>query len=635
MRCRRLLTASAGLAMFVAAPLAASVSAGADPGLTPVATGADPFRGLLASTAGVDYPAWQRHALGLARARAQRADLEGVKAAASGGGRVSPPISYTEAEPAGSTGANETFATGETITGFGVSGTSNRAVVSGQLADTRPAVRPSLRVPEDNGSIPKANDTGLRGGAAIRLPGMIGDGPHGSKGDGSGDFDWFRIGARPGETITADLTGSRVPCFAMITDARGNVLSVGMSFGADNFPVTTARFLTAKGGTFFIFIEGMSSWQNDPFDSGSGSGVGEEGRYLLTVGSYTADRDTYLVRLAKGDVLGASLSGAAHTLGVQQSNLSYMTKTTDADLSGSYPPSSPLPGGGNAAVAYVAERDAVYAVTVENGVGRYDLDLEVYRPGPETDGSAAVQTVVLDFDGATVDPGKFGGTPGSVKVSPLSAFLTKWGLKASDLPALTDKITQTVTENLRDDVIARGGNPRVALKIVNGQRAADTFGQPNVAKAVVGGTVAQLGLDTVGISEFIDPGNFSQEDQAIILLDHLSSPAIDGDASLNTYLKPGSNRVAFVGTAIGNVVSHEIGHLIGNYHTDNNNQTTSLMDAGGAGFWRLFGTGPDKVGGNADDTDTDLVTDRFMPDEPFLGFENTLNVAAWGFSARR
>jgi hypothetical protein len=54
------------------------------------------------------------------------------------------------------------------------------------------------------------------------------------------------------------------------------------------------------------------------------------------------------------------------------------------------------------------------------------------------------------------------------------------------------------------------------LKIVNGQRAADTFGQPNVAKAVVGGTVAQLGLDTVGISEFIDPGNFSQEDQAII-----------------------------------------------------------------------------------------------------------------------
>jgi hypothetical protein len=265
--------------------------------------------------------------------------------------------------------------------------------------------------------------------------------------------------ARAGETITADLTGSRVPSFAMITDARGNVLSVGMSFGADNFPVTTARFLTAKGGTFFVLIEGMSSWQNDPFDSGSGSGVGEEGRYLLTLGSYTADRDTYLVRLAKGDVLGASLSGAAHTLGVQQSNLSYMTKTTDADLSGSYPPSSPLPGGGNAAVAYVAERDAVYAVTVENGVGRYDLDLEVYRPGPETDGSAAVQTVVLDFDGATVNPGKFGGTPGAVKASPLSAFLSKWGLKASDLPALTDKITQTVTENLRDDVIARGGNP--------------------------------------------------------------------------------------------------------------------------------------------------------------------------------
>ncbi len=599
------------------------------------ATGTDPFRGLLPSLRGVDFAAWREQALRAARVRAGSSALEAAKRAASPGGRAVAALTYSELEPPGTSGWNDELATGERIDGFGLgSGRANKVTISGTLADTRPRPKALMRAPEDNGSIPLAFDTGINGNGAIRIPGRIGDGPHGSAGDRHGDFDWYKIVAKPGETIVADLRGTRVPSFVMITDAKGNDLSVGLTFGSEAFPATPARYQSLAGGTYYVLIEGMSSWQNDPFDPASGSGVGEEGNYLLTLGSWIADKDTYLVRLAKGDVMGATVSGQAHTLSVRKANGALVMGTTDSDLSSSYPPSSPLPGGGNATVAYVADAAGWYAVTAENGAGPYSIDVEAYRPGPESDPAPRVQTIYLDFDGASIDPGIFGGSPGNVSLSPLSAFLSKWGLSAADLSALTDRITQTVTENLRSDIIAKGNNPDVALSIVNGLRSPDIFGSPNVAKVVVGGTVKQSGIDTIGIAQYIDPGNYSQEDEAMILLDYLSAPK-GPDSSLNTYIGPTSNRLAFVGTALGNVVSHEIGHLIGNYHTDNADTVTSLMDAGGEGFWRLFGTGPDMIGGTADDTDTDFTTDRFMPSEPFVGAENTLNVTAWGISAHR
>lgn len=118
------------------------------------------------------------------------------------------------------------------------------------------------------------------------------------------------------------------------------------------------------------------------------------------------------------------------------------------------------------------------------------------------------------------------------------------------------------------------------------------------------------------------------------MLDVLSGPA-DDEASLNHYLKPSSNRVGFVSQAIANVISHEIGHLIGNFHTDNLDAHHSLMDSGGANFQNLFGTGPDRIGGTADDEDVDFVTDTYAPAEGFGGQENTLNVAAWAFAKAR
>ena len=51
--------------------------------------------------------------------------------------------------------------------------------------------------------------------------------------------------------------------------------------------------------------------------------------------------------------------------------------------------------------------------------------------------------------------------------------------------------------------------------------------------------------------------------------------------------------MAFVSPAVANVISHEIGHYIGNYHTENTNGIHNLMDAGGANFGEnLYGVGP-------------------------------------------
>ncbi|MCE7002793.1 hypothetical protein LWC34_08110 [Kibdelosporangium philippinense] len=49
----------------------------------------------------------------------------------------------------------------------------------------------------------------------------------------------------------------------------------------------------------------------------------------------------------------------------------------------------------------------------------------------------------------------------------------------------------------------------------------------------------------------------------------------------------------------------------------------------------MFGVGPDKIGGTADDVDVDFVEDVLNPNEGFSGFEDTLNRSGWGLSRGR
>jgi len=90
-----------------------------------------------------------------------------------------------------------------------------------------------------------------------------------------------------------------------------------------------------------------------------------------------------------------------------------------------------------------------------------------------------------------------------------------------------------------------------------------------------------------------------------------------------------------VSAAVSNVVAHEVGHTIGNYHTDNADEVGNMMDSGGANFaTNLYGVGPDGIGGTADDANVAFVTDTYAPVEGFTSLENTKNVSAWAYSGR-
>jgi hypothetical protein len=240
-----------------------------------------------------------------------------------------------------------------------------------------------------------------------------------------------------------------------------------------------------------------------------------------------------------------------------------------------------------------------------------------------------VQTVYLDFDGERLNTGIFGGA-GVRTLSPLRSFLSRWGLRKGQERELVDAVVASVEENLVRTVAEQGLNPDVAVRVLDSRHDPDPWGQPNVSRVVVGGTIAQSGVPVIGIAQSIDPGNFAHEETALVLLDSLSRRGKRG-YSINAYLRPRSDRVAFVGQAVGNVVSHEVGHMVGSFHTENTSRRVNLMDAGGAGFGRLFGVGRDRVGGTADDRDVDFGEDRFDLFEAFEGIEDTLNNTAWAF----
>jgi hypothetical protein len=271
-------------------------------------------------------------------------------------------------------------------------------------------------------------------------------------------------------------------------------------------------------------------------------------------------------------------------------------------------------------VDHVAPRDGRYFVGVEDGAGRYELTVKAFRPGGEN----VPQTVFVDFDGALVDTSVW-GSPGQKRLSPLAKFLAAWGLPAGDESAVVSAAVGTIRENL-----ALHG--KFGVRLLNSRDHADPWGQPNVSRLVIGGTIAESGVETVAIAQSIDPGNFGHEETAMVQLDLLSGPA-GSPVSLNTYIGPDSDEVRFVGRALGNIAAHELGHLSGSWHQHQFNAHDTLMDQGGNPK-AMFAVGADGIGGNSDDTDIDFGEDEFVPNEGFTGLEDAASRVRWGYARR-
>ncbi|MBM2620158.1 pre-peptidase C-terminal domain-containing protein [Actinoplanes sp. LDG1-06] len=598
--------------------------------------GPNPFLAEVADPAKVDYSGWVNYMKTQSQAKAA-ARLSAQKAAGKAAKAATPPVVVDEDELPGTSGGNDIPVNAQRITGYGTgSGQFSKLRILGSLDNetvSTPTVAPA---PEDDGSITLAGATGIgvgtQRGAVINS--QIGDGPHGRQtGDGSNDFDFFKITAQAGKTLTVQTATPTGPLDTVLQlfAPDGTLLAVNDDFGGLDSKIT---YQVPATGDFYAAVAAYGGLPADPFDSGSGGGIGDptpptEGPYTLTATSAGVDQDFFAVKLKAGDVIGSSVKGSATYLTV------YDTVPREAhgsrqDASFIYPADSPLPAGGNAVTDYVATKAGWHYVGVATGSGAYDITVEAYRPVLQ--GAKPVQTLYLDFDGARVNTAVLGGA-GNRDLSPLAAFLTSWGLTRADEDALIDAVVAGVTENIKHDLEASGLNNKFKIKIADSKNNADQWGKANVSRVVVGGTIDESGIDTIGIAQSIDPGNFETEETALVLLDVLSSPADSTPASLNTYLGPTSDRLAFVAQGLSNVIAHEAGHFFGNFHTDNQDELPNLMDAGGTGFGTLFGVGPDNIGGTADDVDVDFGDSTFLPAEGFVGTEDTLGRIVFGVTS--
>ncbi|PRY33483.1 PPC domain-containing protein [Pseudosporangium ferrugineum] len=602
-------------------PVAPKAALGARP------AGPNPYLSMLPDAAKADYSGWANYAKKQAAGKlAARLKAQGAPSAAA---KAASAVVVDENEPDGTFGSNDNPASAQLIKNFGTGKKQDAAIrILGSLDPESATPQSRAATPEDDGSIPLAGETGIGSSrAAIVTSAQVGDGPHGSAGTGTNDFDFYKLAATAGQTITVDTdtpTGDLDTLVALYTP-DGTI--VAANDDADGFD-SLLKYDVPTSGTYYAVVAAYSGLPADPFDPASGDGGASEGPYTVTITAASSDVDFFAVNLKAGDVLGASSKGAAAYLTVYDTD-PREAHGSDQDLTFIYPMDSKLPGGGRAVTDYVATKAGWHYIGVSQGKGSYDITVEGYRPPLE--GDKPTQTLFLDFDGERVNTGVFGGT-GNVTLSPFSAFLAKWGIPSVQEDALIDTVVATVTENLKQDLIESGLNSRFKLKILNSKDHADPWGQKNVSRIIIGGTIDESGVPTIGIAQSIDPGNFETEETALVLQDVLSEPA--GSApSLNTYLTADSDRIAFVGQAVGNVTAHEAGHFFGNWHTDNADETPNLMDAGGINFDVLFGVGPDGVGGTADDPDVDFVHDRFSPAEGFAGTEDTLGRIVFGVTS--
>ncbi len=595
-------------------------------------SGPNPFLARVIDPTKVDFYGWR------SAVAAQARSALNARNAAQGGARnnLPQPVLVDELEPDNLAGLNDTLATGELISGVATD-VNPRARVLGTLAPPRNVFTDFSSFDEDDGSISSANETGVANSfGAIQTSASIGDGPHGFAASGSGDYDFYSIDLAAGQTVTADTdVFADFDSVLVVYDAAGDIVAAndddGVSFAS------RLSFTPADTGTYYVMVTGFgpSILPEDPFDSGSGLGAGSEGAYDLLITTAKPDIDVYAIDLKAGDVIGASITGAGNQLQVFATDEREAIGSTQ-DVSALYPVDSPLPGGGNAVLAYPAAKDGRHFVAISGSTeGNYDATFEVYRAGLANERAGSRQRILLDFDGARVQTAVFGG-PGTRELTGLAGFLGGWGLGPDDEEPLIDAIVKQVKEDLRRDLRRRGLNPDLAVKIIDSRTAGprNQFGRKQVSRIVVGGTIAESGIPTLGVASAIDPGNFGHEDDALVLLDLLSAPIPDPN-SINTYLAAGTaDRIRLIAQGLANIISHEAGHYLGNYHTDQFNDSANIMDQGG-NLPNILGAGVDELLGTSDDVDVDFGIDLLVPNEGLTGMEDTLNNTAFGLSRSR
>ena len=525
---------------------------------------------------------------------------------------------------------------------------ANTVQISGEFSV--PPASAFIPNPEDEGAIPLASETGLTAGSAIVADGMIGDGSFGLAGTGSGDFDFYAIrDVSAGATIVVDVDTELPfdpldPAVAVYNSA-GQIIAFNDDSGGtfDSF----VSFAAPADGDYFVSIGTFGNpILNDPFDSSSGNGVemvffpgGNEGAYSVLIGLEYFDEQLISFTPRKGDVVGAAIDTSAELALIDHTGT--LRQGSQRPSNSIFGTGTPLPAG-LAEVGHVVDTPGLFTLRVRGTAsGPYTLDLASFVPELRTADRGEKQIVFLDFDGETVDLAESlaqGFPPGILltTLSPLVDFLPSWGLTADDEDAVIDAIVARVTESLDTDLDWLGPNPKFEIEVLNSRDHDDPWGEPNVSRVIVGGTIPELfGINTIGIAQSIDVGNYDTDETAFVLLDVLSGQ-VPSSANLNdTPRAPGVGIIDVIGVGVGEITAHEAGHYLGCWHTDQFNSVANIMDQGGNLNFSILGLGPDGIFGTDDDTNVQFVRDEFNPNEGFTGIEDNQSAIAFGATEGR
>ena len=364
------------------------------------------------------------------------------------------------------------------------------------------------------------------------------------------------------------------------------------------------------------------------------------------------DEDYFAFDLRAGDVLDAQIIGGGFTrfdISVMDASGVELTGNNQAVIQGIYGQKSPLSSVGllgnplvTTNLAFTIPKAGRYYARVSDGDVSYTLALRVYRSPLEAKAIGTKQKIFVDFNGATVR-GETYGSVGTRRLSPMSTFLAGWGLTPADENQVIDKVMASLKQAFTgvQSLATDGGNGwfsstgtagQFDIEFLNSRDHADNFGDPDVSRLIVGGTIGELGIITLGISETVDVGNFTTNDSAVVLLDLINTPSGFGSVPLG----PRVSRLDFLADAIGRVAAHEAGHFLGAWHTVPNNGNPQIMDSGGTftGLADLMGVGRDGIYGTDDDVLVRFGIDTYDASAGFMAFgrQNTGATLAFGLA---
>ena len=348
------------------------------------------------------------------------------------------------------------------------------------------------------------------------------------------------------------------------------------------------------------------------------------------------DEDYYAVDLRAGDIFQASISNLTSnpSLIFLDSNLTELMGATANSTRTIYPPSSPLvASAAKTELALVIPATGRYYVRVGDAAGIYNLQLKAFRNTIEQEPIGTKQIIFLDFDGEIFNGSVFADADPTlqrtVRLPSMIDTLMDYGFNEEDEDALIDKIIAVLKEKFITDLSTLGGNGYYGadgkpgsfdIEFRNSRDHADPWGQKNVSRVIIGGGSADFTAGLAGLAQSIDVGNFVREETTVFLPGTLFE---DEASSVSQIPRSASKTLLDVtGVVSGNIIAHEVGHILGLFHQDSGNTVNTVMDAGPMPFSVDAGVGRDGIFGTADDERVSFGRDRWAPSEGYTGRYN-------------